>query len=73
MEENSSFGLIIAMLVFIVLAAPLVFFLWRVIDEVLAGHIQLGADFAALIVACVFFGLAALLGRALVRTMGQDA
>jgi hypothetical protein len=56
-----------------VLAAPLVFFLWRVIDEVLAGHIQLGADFAALIVACVFFGLAALLGRALVRTMGQDA
>ena len=60
-------ALIGAMLVFVVVGAPMVYYLWTTINELLAGHIQAGRLGISIIVLLIFLGLLGILTRSIRR------
>ena len=60
-------GLIAAMLAFVVVGAPMVYYLWTTINEVLAGHFDGGRLGISIIVLLIFLGLLNILTRSIRR------
>ena len=60
-------GLIGAMLLFVVVGAPMVYYLWTTLNEVLAGHIDGGRLGISIIVLLIFLGLLGILTRSIRR------
>ena len=60
-------GLIGAMLLFVVVGAPMVYYLWSTLNEVLAGHIDGGRIGISIIVLLIFLGLLGILTRSVRR------
>ena len=60
-------GLIAAMLVFVVAGAPMVYYLWSTINELLAGRLDLGRLGITLVVLIIFLGLLNMLTRTIRR------
>jgi hypothetical protein len=55
----------IASILFLLGGAPIVLYVWRVLDEVLSGNVHRGAVLGGLAAIAVFIGLAAVLGHVL--------
>ena len=55
--------LIGAMVVLLIAGAPVAFFLWLVVDELLSGRVEPIRDLAAIVVALVFTTVAIRIGR----------
>jgi membrane protein implicated in regulation of membrane protease activity len=64
--------LIAAMAIAVLAGAPLVFFLWDAINHLLAGQVADIAALPTLVAAVVFSVLLWVLGRSVMRVMGQD-
>lgn len=60
-------GLIGAMLLFVVVGAPMVYYLWTTVNEVLAGHIDGARLGISIIVLLIFLGLLSILTRSIRR------
>ena len=60
-------ALIAAMLGFVVIGAPMVYYLWTTINELLAGHIAWGRLGISIIVLLIFLGLLGILTRSIRR------
>ena len=59
--------LIAAMLGFVVVGAPMVYYLWSTINELMAGHFPARQVGISLIVLLIFLGLLSILSRAIRR------
>ena len=60
-------ALIAAMLGFVVVGAPMVYYLWSTINELLAGHVAWARVGIAIIVLLIFLGLLGILTRSIRR------
>ena len=60
-------GLIAAMLAFVVVGAPMVYYLWTTVNELLAGHFDGGRLGISIIVLLIFLGLLNILTRSIRR------
>lgn len=60
-------GLIAAMLAFVIVGAPMVWYLWTTVNELLAGHINGGRLGISIIVLLIFLGLLNILTRSIRR------
>lgn len=60
-------ALIGAMLLFVVVGAPMVYYLWTTINELLAGHFQAVRLGISIIVLLIFLGLLGILTRSIRR------
>jgi hypothetical protein len=60
-------ALIGAMLLFVVVGAPMVYYLWSTLNEVLAGHFQAGRIAISVVVLLIFLGLLNILTRSIRR------
>ena len=60
-------ALIATMLAFVLVGAPMVFYLWTTINEVLAGHFDGGRIGITVIVLLIFLGLLSILTRSIRR------
>lgn len=60
-------GLIAAMLAFVVVGAPMVYYLWTTINELLAGRFDGGRLGISIIVLLIFLGLLNILTRSIRR------
>lgn len=60
-------ALIASILVFVVVGAPLVYYLWTTVNEVLAGHFNGDRLGLSLIVLLIFLGLLTILSRSIRR------
>ena len=59
--------LIGAMLGFVIVGAPMVYYLWTTINELLAGHIEWARVGISIIVLLIFLGLLGILTRSIRR------
>jgi hypothetical protein len=59
----------VAMLVFILIAAPAVFYLWGVLDQVLEGHFSRYSDLAAVAVLAALAAWVVLFGKVIGKNM----
>ena len=60
-------GLIGTMLLFVVVGAPMVYYLWSTINELLAGHVDGARLGISIIVLLIFLGLLSILTRSIRR------
>ena len=60
-------GLIAAMLAFVVVGAPMVYYLWTTVNELLAGHFDGARLGISIIVLLIFLGLLSILTRSIRR------
>ncbi len=60
-------ALIGAMLGFVVVGAPMVYYLWTTLNELLAGHVDPGRLGISIIVLLIFLGLLSILTRSIRR------
>ena len=60
-------GLIGAMLLFVVAGAPLVYYLWSTVNELLAGHFDAPRFGVSVVVFLIFLGLLGILTRSIRR------
>lgn len=60
-------GLMGAMLLFVVVGAPMVYYLWSTLNELLAGHFNGGRVGISIIVLLIFLGLLGILTRSIRR------
>ncbi len=56
-----------AMLGFVIVGAPMVYYLWTTVNELLAGHIEWGRIGISIIVLLIFLGLLGILSRSIRR------
>lgn len=60
-------GLMAIMLLFVILGAPMVYYLWTTVNEILVGHIVGGRLGISIIVLLIFLGLLSILTRSIRR------
>lgn len=60
-------GLMAVMLLFVIVGAPMVYYLWTTVNQVLAGHIVGGRLGISIIVLLIFLGLLSILTRSIRR------
>lgn len=60
-------GLMGVMLLFVLVGAPLVYYLWTTLNELLAGHIDTTRLAISIIVLLIFLGLLSILTRSIRR------
>lgn len=66
-RRGTEAGLIGVMLLFVVVGAPLVYYLWTTLNELLAGHIDTTRLGISIIVLLIFLGLLSILTRSIRR------
>jgi len=60
-------GLMAVMLLFVIVGAPMVYYLWTTLNEILVGHIVGGRLGISIIVLLIFLGLLSILTRSIRR------
>lgn len=60
-------GLVGTMLLFVVVGAPMVYYLWTTVNETLAGHVTGARLGISIIVLLIFLGLLSILSRSIRR------
>ncbi|GEM_PF-2978738 len=58
-----------SMALFLVIASPLAFYIWYVVDKLLAGHVGLGSVLTSSILAFAFLVVASWFGHSIEKTM----
>jgi hypothetical protein len=66
-ESMSTGALMVAMLAFVIPGAPLVYYLWTTLNEVLAGRFDAGRLLLSALVLLIFLGLLRILSRSIRR------
>lgn len=67
-EPGIGTGTIIAFIAaFVVVGAPMVYYLWSTLNEVLAGHFDGGRFLLSIVILLIFLGVLAILSRSVRR------
>jgi hypothetical protein len=64
-------GLMLGMGLFVIIGIPMVFYIWRFVNELLSGHFILSDAALAAVLLVVFIGFLRILGKQVHRWDGQ--